>query len=424
MELRVSQTRFAATCVSCTPPTGTWPTTASARIDRTADLRRAVERVADYCREEEVDVLLVAGDLFSELAGPDALRDSIRHLQEVFHSFLRGGGTILTLTGNHDKENFCQTLRHAMHLAAPAGDQPGDLVAPGRLYLATGPSLLRLADPHSGGQVQFILMPFPTPARYLLDETAQKYQSLDEKNRHLMAAFTAKLQALRNDPHFDAALPTVLGAHVSVTGSTLDALFRLSEQEDLVLTDADALTGFTYVALGHIHKPQHIGGQTHVRYSGSIERMDLGEKNDDKGVVVFDLGPQGLTSEPRTLPLEATRIHEITIHAPHIELPAYRDRYLDAKTDLVRINCTYTAGVDNREEVLRELEEIFPRWYDRTIKEVNELDGTLTPNGLARARSFEETVRDYLTQELTNHPEDVRAAVLARAETLMRGMQE
>ena len=50
------------------------------RIDRTGDLRRAVERVAGYCTSERVDVLLVAGDLFSEMAGPDGLRDAMRHL--------------------------------------------------------------------------------------------------------------------------------------------------------------------------------------------------------------------------------------------------------------------------------------------------------------------------------------------------------
>src|SRR5262245_57129683 len=87
------------------------------RIDRTDDLRRAVERVAAYCAGESVDLLLVAGDLFSELAGPEALRESIRHLQDVFGAFLREGGSILAMTGNHDKENFCQTLRHAMNLA-------------------------------------------------------------------------------------------------------------------------------------------------------------------------------------------------------------------------------------------------------------------------------------------------------------------
>src|SRR5438045_9770296 len=84
------------------------------RIDRTDDLRRAVERVGDYCRQEQVDVLLVAGDLFSELARPDGLREAVRHSQPTFEAFLRGGGTILPVSGDHDNENSGPTLRHAL----------------------------------------------------------------------------------------------------------------------------------------------------------------------------------------------------------------------------------------------------------------------------------------------------------------------
>src|SRR5215217_344081 len=113
------------------------------RIDRTQDLRRAVERVGKYCREEQVDVLLVAGDLFSELARPDGLRETIGHWQAVFHDFLAAGGTTLTL---------------AMDLAAPTLGEPGERVTPGRLYLATEPTLLRLADRRDGFDGQFVLM--------------------------------------------------------------------------------------------------------------------------------------------------------------------------------------------------------------------------------------------------------------------------
>jgi exonuclease SbcD len=393
------------------------------RIDRTDDLRKAVERVAGYCRSEKVDVLLVVGDLFSELAGPDALRESIRHLQEVFGQFLRDGGTILTLTGNHDKENFCQTLRHAMNLAAPAAGKFGDIVPAGRLYLATGPTLLGLIDRETQKAVQFILMPYPTPTRYLKDEAAQRYQSLDEKNRHLMAAYTSALRKLQESDRFDKTLQTVLAAHVHVRGAELPTLFRITEQEDVVFSDADLPTGFAYIALGHIHRAQFLGGQKHVRYSGSIERMDLGEKDDAKGIVLFDVGPDGLRGEPTVLPLEATPIYEIEIRSPRDEIPGLRERYSDASNDLVRVVCTYTAGVDNREEIVRELNDIFPRWYDREIIERNALDGTLVIGGPGPAKSFEETVREYLRQELTNHPEELRNAVLARAEALMAEVQ-
>ncbi len=187
----------------------------------------------------------------------------------------------------------------------------------------------------------------------------------------------------------------------------------------MVFSDADLPAGFAYIALGHIHRAQFLGGQKHIRYSGSIERMDLGEKDDQKGVVLFDLGPEGLRDEPAPLPLEATPIYEIEIRSPQDEIPALKERYPDAQNDLVRVICTYTAGVDNREEILRELNEIFPRWYAREIIERNTLTGTLVGGSAGPAKSFEETVRDYLRQELTNLEEAQRDAILARAEALM-----
>ena len=119
-------------------------------------------------------------------------------------------------------------------------------------------------------------MPYPTPARYLTDEPAQRYGGADEKNRQLLAAFTARLGELRSHPRFDPGLPAVLAAHIHVEGGQVSPLFRITEEEDVVLPDADLPAGFTYVALGHIHKPQCLGGHAHVRYSGSIERHGPG----------------------------------------------------------------------------------------------------------------------------------------------------
>jgi exonuclease SbcD len=392
------------------------------RMDRTDDLRRSVERVAGYCESERVDVLLVAGDLFSELARPDGLRDAVSHLQGVFDDFLRRGGTILALTGNHDNENFCQTLRHAMSLAAPAVGEFGNVAPAGRLHLTADPLLLRLRDPHSDGEVQFVLMPYPTPSRYLHTAPLQRYATFEEKNQHLLAAFRGRLAEIRHHPRFDPKLPTVLMAHVNVRGAQVSTLFRITEEQDVVLDDGDLPNQYAYVALGHIHKPQALGGHAHVRYSGSIERMDLGEQHDDKSVTVFDLGPGGVVGEPTILPLPASPVYELTIHNPQDELPQLRERYPDHETALVNVHLTYTAGVDNLEGVLRELEAIFPRWYSRDWAEASRLGPSLTVGESAPSKSFEDTVRDYLTTELVNHPEPDRDAVLERAEALLRGM--
>jgi exonuclease SbcD len=390
------------------------------RIDRTDDLRRAVERVAGYCAEHQVDVLLIAGDLFSELARPDNLRASIKHLQAVFEPFLLGGGTILALTGNHDNENFCRTLSLIMTLAAPAAGQPGDLWPAGRLYLATEPTLLRLAD-RQGHQVQFILMPYPTPARYLRDELPQRYGSLEEKNQLLRAAFARRLRELQQDPQYQPDLATVLAAHIHLQGATLPTLFRMSEEESILFTEADLPPALAYVALGHIHQPQALAGLSHVRYSGSIERLDLGERRDAKGVVLVNVGHEGRRGDPVTLPLDATPIYALELGTPlREEIQRLRTEYPDAGRDLVHLQFTYTAGVDNLEESLRELEGVFPRWYYRDWSEAGALGPGLTVGEGLPARSFEDTVRSYLRQELTNHPEADREAVLARVETLMQ----
>jgi exonuclease SbcD len=392
------------------------------RIDRTEDLRRAVERVATLCGEHQVEVLLVAGDLFSELSRPDSLRESIRHLQETFRPFLLGGGTIVAITGNHDNENFCQTLRLVMDLAAPAAGREGELAPPGRLYLATAPTFLRLAGA-AGEQVQFVLMPYPMPSRYLRDEESQRYGSLEEKNQRLRTAFTRKLGAILQAPACDRSLPTVLSAHVHVYGATLPSLFRISEQESIVFEDADLMGSFAYVALGHIHRGQAIRGMEHVRYCGSIERLDLGEQGDTKGVVLLDVGAGGLIGAPQVLPLPARPLYAVEIRDPRNDIPLLPDRYADAEQALVNLQVTYTAGVDNLEEVLRQLEEVFPNWYAREWNESGALRLPLAAEEAGRHKSFEDTVRDYLGEELTNHPEAVRGAVLARAEALLAEMQ-
>src|SRR5262249_3531208 len=205
------------------------------RIDRTDDLQRAVERIAGYCLSESIDVLLVAGDIFSELARADGLRDAVRHLQDTFGKFLHQGGTIIAITGNHDNESFCETLWHAMTLASPVSPGNGSRATHGRLHLATSPSLLRLADPREGFDAQFVLMPFPTPNIYLSDQGGSRYANMDEKNRTLVAAFSRKLKGVMADPKFAPASPSLLVAHVSIMGGQFSPLFRLSEEEDLVL---------------------------------------------------------------------------------------------------------------------------------------------------------------------------------------------
>ena len=389
------------------------------RIDRTDDLRKAVERVAALCRSERIDVLLVAGDLFSELARPDGLREAIHHWQEVFREFLESGGTILTLTGNHDNENFCQTLVHAMTLAAPTIGPAGDVIPPGRLYLATEPTFVRLQDRETGGPVQFVLMPWPTPGHYLRGDVKLNYGSPEEKNQMLVDAWSRALCEIRALPSYDPKAPAVLSAHINMCGAHIgSSLFRLTPQEDVVVDGKDLAEQFDYVALGHIHKPQYVG-KTHVRYSGSIEKMDLGEQDDKKGVVIVEIGAEGLVGEPVVVSMPSTPIYEEAIFKAAEDLPRLRRDRKDAATALVNLHVHYTAGVDQLEDVLQELDELFPRWYARDWEETGALGPSLVAPDDPRSKSFRETVREYLEQELIQHDDADRDSILAIADGLL-----
>jgi exonuclease SbcD len=389
------------------------------RIDRTDDLRKAVERVAAHCKEEKVDVLLVAGDLFSELSRPDSLRETIRHWQEVFRQFLQDGGTILTLTGNHDNESFCQTLVHAMTLAAPTVGRMGETIPPGRLYLAADPTFLRLQDRAGGFDVQFVLMPYPTASRYIKGEGGLKYGSPEEKNNLLIAAWADTLREIRAHPRYDPKAPAVLGAHVHLHGSSVGpSLFRITSEEDIVVQGAELPNQFDYIALGHIHKPQWLGA-SHVRYSGSIERMDLGEQGDQKGVVLVEVGEDGRNEEPVVLPMPSTPIYEVSVLNPTADIPRLKQEYPDATSDLVNLHIKYTAGSDQLEEVLRDLDRIFPRWYARDWQESGAL-GLPIGGSENVSKSFADTVRDYLGQELIQHDEQERTAILGIVDELLK----
>jgi exonuclease SbcD len=88
------------------------------RIDRSDDLRRAVERVVDVCEREDVEVMVIAGDVFDNVYRADDVRAAVNLLKQAVGPFLRRGGTVLAVTGNHDGETFCNTLRDALrHLA-------------------------------------------------------------------------------------------------------------------------------------------------------------------------------------------------------------------------------------------------------------------------------------------------------------------
>ncbi len=377
------------------------------RIDRSDDLRRAVGRVVEVCEREGVEVLLIAGDLFDNIHRADDVRAAVHLLRDAVGPFLRRGGTILAVPGNHDGETFPATLQHALALADPKDYLHGSRLEPGRFYLANVPRLYRIAD-RAGQDVQFALMPYPLASRYLDDAiSANVSGGLAARNHRLRQEFTEQLRRMRADSRFDVTLQSVLVTHLFLQGATLPGGYEITaaDEADHIVCPPEYLgAGWAYVALGDIHKPQALGGRPNVRYCGGIERLNFDERDNEVGVVLFQVGPEGLLGEPAWVPLEATPMLDVAIGEPAEDLPLLAARYPDADRALVRCRVAYRPGVDDLDEIRRRLEEVFPRLLqagrhrggprgDRPRRPVRRdaprapRDGDGLPQGAARSRA-------------------------------------
>lgn len=383
------------------------------RIDRTADLRARVERVAELCEDHAADVLLIAGDLFSEQASEDQIADGLKHVWTTFKPFFGRGGTILAVTGNHDRDRRINTVRAGMMLAAPVAGQDGNLPA-GRMYLLNGRAVASLVGA-AGQRVQFVMVPYPNRSRYDLPQTG--FTSLEHENRQLHAAVGAWVAGVATRPDFDATLPTVLTAHLHVRGAEVHSLYKLTERDDVLFDFADLNPMWAYVALGHIHKPQAVNGQANVCYPGSLDRLDRTETHDDHGVLLVEVGKAGLVREPVRLPIPATPFHKVVIDDPATELAMLGERYLDRETSIFYVTVNPTPAGPSRDEATRDLRRLFPRLHELKWGGPESADDDGPPSPINPRAGFAPTVRDWLTDQLKDDRD--RDEVMALAETFL-----
>lgn len=333
-------------------------------VDRQPDIKNRLQELAVYLQEHAVDVMVVAGDLFSQRNSRiEELQTAVNDVSEVFTPFLRRGGTIVAISGNHDSEALFKLLRSAQDLAAPVeGDS--SCYPPGRMYLATRATRLPLQD-RNGERVQFVLLPYPTEHRYLRG-SAVHYTSMEEKHVLLRQSLLHRLIQLK-EHHLDEGLPSVLVAHLHVRGSELHSLYRLGEKEDVIFDLGDLPMHWAYAAFGHIHKAQEIQGLSHMRYSGSLERMDLAERADQKCAVLVQIVNGQLVEVPTLLPVHATPIHQFEITDPVREIPALADRFPDSRDALAYYKLRYRPGEHNVKELCRDIEAQFRHCCKREL---------------------------------------------------------
>ena len=392
------------------------------RIDMTEQLQIAIGRIAGYLKTKHADVLIIAGDLFCGRESRSQLQTSLEFLKKTFSPFLAEGGTILTISGNHDSEAFFLTLRDAFDLVSPAREGIDGVHASGRLYIAPNPRVIKLRG-HTGQVVQFALMPFPTSRAYLLGE-GTRYKSIEEKNTAVASVYHQTLNKLITDK-IDMKLPSVLISHAQIRGVPISDLFVSGDEHDVLIDLTTLLAPFAYGAFGHIHRPGAIGqGGTHFRYCGSLLPLDAGEAGQEKSVVLIEVAQKGCVGEPELLPLEGARLLDITI--PASEIDKLSGIYPNHKSELVKYRLRY--DVEEHPDPFplhQEIRAIFPFWYESLNEPYRQEDGdkevdtgSVIRTGLD-LKNLLGNVRDYLEKQAKYDGNDASGIeVLALVDTL------
>ena len=227
------------------------------------DQRFLLDQITEIALEEKVDAVVIAGDIYDRTV-PSA--EAVTLLDGFLTGLVEKGIKVIAVSGNHDspeRVSFADRIleKQGLHIA-------GDYVEPLKTVV--------LEDEY--GPVYFVLLPFVKPAAAGAESSAEAVEgilgrmptTLDLRSRHVLVT------------HF-----FVVGERGEVpecSDSETD-----SRVGGLDGVPASLFAGFDYVALGHIHKPQHMG-KGNVYYSGSPLKYSFSEAGDCKAVNIVELG--------------------------------------------------------------------------------------------------------------------------------------
>ena len=243
----------------------------------------------DTISAQKVDILIVAGDIF------DTMTPSNR-AQALYYEFLGRVSKsccqhIVIVAGNHDSPTFLDAPSNVLkflnvHVIGTACEDLNDEV-------------LVLDD--ADGAPHCIIAAVP----YLRDRDVRSSaagESADSKDVNVIkgirahydkVASIAKTKQAKLVEASQHPLPIIATGHLFAAGGTTteDDGVRELYVGSLGKISADMFDdGFDYVALGHLHIPQRVGGRESIRYSGSPIAMGFGEAKQQKQVLLVQFG--------------------------------------------------------------------------------------------------------------------------------------
>lgn len=257
-------------------------------LSRAEEHREVLAEVAEIARNQNVDLVLVAGDLF-ETAAPTAESESIAW--QALLELAESAGQVVVIAGNHDNPRRLEALR--------------DLARLGNIHIVAEPR-----RPDDGGvisltidgqRVNIAALPFVSKRgiiradELMHDEAYEHAGAYAERIQSILAALDAACD--------DDAIRIVMSHGFVLGGGTGGGERPAHLTDDYAIPAQVFPPGANYVALGHLHKAQKVPGPTAIHYSGSLLQLDFGDSDAKKSVSIVELDagvPAAITEVPLT----------------------------------------------------------------------------------------------------------------------------
>ena len=248
--------------------------------NRHAEFAAFLDWLMQTLQQERVDVLMIAGDVFDTITPNHAA-------QELYYRFLAQVSAyclcrhIIIIGGNHDSASFLnapKALLFALNVhVIGAATNPIDKEVLVLKNAQGEPAAIVCAVPYLRDRD----VRLSVDGESSQDKSLALTQGIKDHYRQALAIAEHKQQELGSNA------PIIAMGHLfSQGGMTLDADgVRELYVGSLAHIGADCFDGFDYVALGHLHVPQAVGGQAHIRYCGSPIPMGFGEAKQQKQVL-------------------------------------------------------------------------------------------------------------------------------------------
>lgn len=263
------------------------------RPDQEAVLSQAV----DYARSYRPDAIVIAGDIYDKaLPSAEAVELFDRFLDELREAL--PDAAVMIISGNHDSAPRLDLYRGQL--------KKQGIYVIGNPPCREGEHIERVTLEDEFGPVHFYLLPFVRPS------VARELAGSDEKGNLLSYDETIRRLLAREELPANERLVLVSHQFYLPAGANADDAVR-SDAEIVTVGNidqirADVLAPFTYAALGHIHRASAVG-EDRFRYAGTPMAVSVSEADQEKGILMVELGEKD--AEPMITMLPLTPPHRI-----------------------------------------------------------------------------------------------------------------